>query len=180
MLYQLPWLHGVDLLWLFGRNIEGRGRGVLVNLYLNIFLVVLRKSAKILSMDGRLPLRDLTRRSNQPCPEFCCCEVLILTREWVRLFWLFFIELHCASSCSAGAQFKHPNNMFTKQEQRSWIKIEIARGRSVQWHYGWNSSVKGEMPFRTAVLQDDPMLTTTQFSLLLLCWMSIVDGLRGS
>jgi hypothetical protein len=49
--------------------------------------------------------------------------------EW---WWLCLIELHCASSWSVEAQFKHPNNMFTKEDQRSWIKIEVARGRSAQ------------------------------------------------
>ena len=84
--------------------------------------------------------------------------------------------------------------MFTKQEQRSWIKIEVARGRSAQNCYQGLREACGDaaLPYRTVArwvklfregrdaIQDDPMLTTTQFSFLLLCWMSIVDGLRGS
>jgi hypothetical protein len=40
--------------------------------------------------------------------------------------------------------------------------------------------MKGGMPFQPSILQDDLMLTTIQFSSLLLCWMLVIDGLSGS
>ncbi|PNF43116.1 Potassium voltage-gated channel protein Shaw [Cryptotermes secundus] len=97
-------------------------------------------------------------------------------------------------SAKIGAQFMHPKNMFTKQEQRFWIKIEVARGHSAQnCHQGLReASGDTALPYRTVArwvklfrkgrdaVQDDPMLTNIQFSFLLLCWMSIVDGLYGS
>ena len=56
--------------------------------------------------------------------------------------------------------------MFTKLEQRSWIEIEVARGRSTQecfqvlreaqWHDGFKCSGKARMSFRTTSVQDDP------------------------
>ena len=84
--------------------------------------------------------------------------------------------------------------MFTKQDQRSWIKIEVARGRSAQTCFPGMREARGDaaLPYRTVALwvklfregrdpiQDDPMLTTTQLSSLLLCWMSNVDGLHGN
>ncbi|PNF13955.1 hypothetical protein B7P43_G08670 [Cryptotermes secundus] len=82
--------------------------------------------------------------------------------------------------------------MFTKQEQRSWIKSEVARGCSAQNSYQGLREARGDaaLSYRTVVqgvklfregrdaVQDDPMLTLTQFSVFLLCRMSIVDGLR--
>jgi hypothetical protein len=38
---------------------EGSGSSVLVSYYPIIFLKVLRKNSKIISMDGQYPLRDL-------------------------------------------------------------------------------------------------------------------------
>jgi hypothetical protein len=82
----------------------------------------------------------------------------------------------------------------TKLEQRSWIKIEVARGRSAQDCFQGLREACGytALPYRTVALwvkvfregsdavQDDSKLTTTQFSSLLPCWMLIADGLRVS
>ena len=89
--------------------------------------------------------------------------------------------------------------MRTRLEQRSWIKIEVARARSAQecfqrlheacgdaalpcayWHDELKRSGRAGMPFRTTSVQDDPTWRTTQFNSLLPCWMLIADALRVS
>ena len=81
--------------------------------------------------------------------------------------------------------------MFTKLEQRPWIKIEVARGHSTQECFQELCEACGNasLPyckvarwveaFREGrdVVQDDPMWRTTQFSSLFPCWMLINDGL---
>jgi len=72
--------------------------------------------------------------------------------------------------------------MFTKEDQRSWIKIEVARGRSAQTCFQGLQEACGDaaLSYCTVArwvklfregrdsIQDDPMLTTTQLSSLLL------------
>jgi hypothetical protein len=81
--------------------------------------------------------------------------------------------------------------MFTKLEQCSWIKIEVSQGRGAQdCFWGLREACDNTaLPYLTVAqwvkvfregrdaVQDDPMLTTTQFSSLPPCWMLIADGL---
>ncbi|KAJ4450833.1 hypothetical protein ANN_02264 [Periplaneta americana] len=48
-------------------------------------------------------------------------------------------------------QYEHPKIMFTKLEQRSWIKIEVARGRSAQECFQGLREACGDaaLPYRT-------------------------------
>ena len=82
--------------------------------------------------------------------------------------------------------------MFTKPEQRSWIKIEVVGCRSTQecirdcvkhvvkqryhiaqWYDGLKRSRKAGMPFRTTFVHDYPTWRTTNFNSLLPCRMLI-------
>ena len=79
--------------------------------------------------------------------------------------------------------------MFTKLEQRSWIKIEVTRGRSTQEYFQGlrEACCDAVLPYRTVArwvkafregrdaVEDDP-----KFNHLLPCWILISDGLRVS
>ena len=89
--------------------------------------------------------------------------------------------------------------MFTKEDQRSWIKIEVARGRSAQTCFQGLQEACGDaaLPYLTVArwvklfhegtdsIQDSchsgrPHVDNHTTELLASCWMSNVNGLHGS